>query len=59
MKIECTKEEKRMLIRSVVKSSICPFPASIDCPVELCQQPSCVRCMNENIEWVIKDGEQE
>lgn len=59
MKIVCTQEEKEMLIESIVKSTLCPLLASIDCPVEICQRQQCTKCMNEKIEWEIKDGVQE
>ena len=59
MKITCTTEEREILTESIVKSTLCPFPPLVNCPVEICQQESCVKCMNEKIEWeMVKDSEQ-
>lgn len=55
MKIVCTQEEKEMLIETIVKSTLCPLLASIDCPVEICQREQCTKCMNEKIEWEVTD----
>ena len=59
MKIICTSDEKEVLMKSIIKSPICPFAATTDCPVETCYEAECEDCVNKLVEWEIKDGEQE
>ena len=57
MKIICTKAEMDNFIECIVKSSLCPFDGSVDCPVEICRREQCMKCANEKIKWEIEDGE--
>ena len=57
MKISCTNEEKETLTESIVESSMCPFPLYINCRTWLCNREDCIKCVNKNIEWEIRDGD--
>lgn len=60
MKIICTSDEKEVLMKSIIKSPICPFTATTDCPVEICNATECEDCVNKFIEWeIVEDGEQD
>ena len=51
MKIECTQEEKDNLIHAICVSD---KPA---CPFTVCGRFGCDKCMEERIEWVIKNDD--
>ena len=54
MKIICTEHEKAILAEMRIDSGICPFELKF-CSKEI----NCMECFDNNIEWEIKDGEQE
>jgi len=55
IKIECTKQQKETLLRSMV---LCPFAGLIECPQDVHKPVSCRElCMEKNIEFEIKEGE--
>ena len=57
MKITCTSDEKEVLMKSIIKSPICPFTeATAYCPVEICHVEECKDCVNKFIEWEITDA---
>ena len=60
MKIICTQSQKDFLIECINKSEKCPFGPDFPCPpsvdLEGCNN---IKCFEKNIEWEIKDGEQE
>ena len=50
-KIECTEEQRRRLIRTIlVRDEGCPFPNA-------CPEGGCEQCIRENMEFTIKEDE--
>lgn len=61
MKIECTENEKEAIIRTAASCEMfCIFDNTHTQNV-VCRgtQKVCGKCVEENIEWVIKEGEEE
>lgn len=59
MKIECTEKEKEAIIRTAGSSEMfCLFDNTQNV---VCRgtQKACGGCVEENIEWVIREGEEE
>ena len=54
MKIECAGKEKKLLIDMFMESGTCPFDSAHCSEWNVCRE-----CFEKNVEWQIKDGEQE
>ena len=55
MKISCTKKQKFMLIPAIARANDCLFPADI---VDCGKMENCEKCLEENIDWQIEDGDE-
>ena len=55
MKINCTKEEKEWLVVSIMTSE---EPCRFETTGSYTNCKNCRECLNKNIEWEIKDCEQ-
>ena len=55
MRIECTKKEKELVLEAFEDANVCPFDDAFGISCSL----NCKACTEKNIEWEIKDGEQE
>lgn len=59
MKIECTENEKEAIIRTAASSEMFCLFDNTQNVVCMGTQKACGRCVEENIEWVIREGEEE
>lgn len=59
MKIECTESEKNAIIRAAASSEMFCIFDNTQSVVCRSTQKVCGKCVEENIEWVIKEGEEE
>ena len=57
MKIECSKEEKDTILVIGSTHAMCMFDNTPN--VSCFDSESCEECIEKNIEWVIKEGEEE
>ncbi len=60
MRIECTKEEKFYIERSMIQSDRCPFPHDIKCVGIERNFPfsDCRRCIERRVEWKVMNDEE-
>ena len=59
MKIECTENEKEAIIRTAATSEVfCLFDNTQNVACRGTQK-ACGRCVEENIEWVIREGNEQ
>lgn len=56
MKIQCTKQEKEIIINSLMDSEYCPYPEENQSCI---YDSGCYDCIKVSIEWEIEDGKQE
>lgn len=57
MKIECTENQKKVLINIVRnEADLCPFAGAI---IEGCATATCPKCFEDNVEWtIIKENKE-